>query len=257
MKITQIRNATIIIHTKHNNILVDPMLARESTLPKLRYFKSNRKNPLVELPKQFMALREEINYVLITHCQKGHFDHLDRAGVKWLKENQLKTFCTEHDHNYLLKRHINASLLTKKSADFLDGSIKQIPATHTRGWLTPFMEHGTGYYIELPNEPSLYIMGDTVLTDVIREFITQEQPDYIVAPTGLAQFDVGAPLLLTEEEILELATLSKGIIIANHMDALDHCRLKRADLVALLNKNNVASRFLIPKDGETLTLAPN
>ncbi|KKK66625.1 hypothetical protein LCGC14_2962210, partial [marine sediment metagenome] len=59
------------------------------------------------------------------------------------------------------------------------------------------MEHGVGYFIKLENEATLYLMGDTILTNEIREFIKKNQPDYIVAPTGKAQFDIGAPLLLT------------------------------------------------------------
>jgi hypothetical protein len=97
-------------------------------------------------------------------------------------------------------------------------------------------------------------MGDTILTNEIRDFVRINQPDYIVAPTGKAQFDIGAPLLLNEEEIIELASLSTGIIIANHMDALDHCRIGRRDLAIILNEHGLVKRFIIPKDGETLEL---
>jgi L-ascorbate metabolism protein UlaG (beta-lactamase superfamily) len=254
MKITHIRNATIIIEIQGINILVDPMLSKKSTLPKLRYYKSKARNPLVDLPEAFHQLKKTIDYALITHCQKGHFDHLDRAGVHWLNKNQTPTFCTSHDANYLDKKGINTNVLAKRCNPFFNGSIEQIPAKHTRGWLTPFMEHGVGYYIKIKNEPSVYLMGDTVLTDEIRKFIYDNQPEYIVAPTGKAQFDIGAPLLLDEKEIVELASLSKGVVIANHMEALDHCRISRADLSAILIDNNLNQRFMIPQDGQTLNL---
>lgn len=254
MNITQIRNATIIIEAQNHCLLVDPMLAKQATLPKLRYFKSNRRNPLVELPEAFKRMEKRIDYAMITHCQKGHFDHLDRAGVKWLRENKIPTFCTEHDRRYLEKKGIQTQAFPHKHNAFFRGNIELIPARHTSGWLTPFMEHGTGYFIRLEGEPSLYLMGDTILTDTIREFVSESQPDFIVAPTGKAQLDVGAPLLLNEEEILELAALSSGKIIANHMNALDHCRIERSDLVALLTQHNVMQRFLIPQDGQTLEL---
>ena len=254
MKITQIRNATIIIETNGHRILVDPMLARKAALPKLRYYKSNRRNPLVDLPDEFTRQENDIGYALITHCQKGHFDHLDRAGVRWLRNNEITTFCTKRDHAYLSKKGINTHALEEKTSPFFEGSITQVPATHTTGWLTPFMEHGTGYFIQLPDEPSLYLMGDTILTNDIRQFVLRYQPDYMVAPTGKAQFDIGAPLLLSEEEIIELAELSNGVIIANHMEALDHCRVSRTDLARLLAQNNLTSRFIIPVDGETVVL---
>ncbi|MBU2952714.1 MBL fold metallo-hydrolase [Marinobacter sp. F3R08] len=254
MKITQIRNATIIIEIDQGRILIDPMLSRKSTLPKLKYYKSKHRNPLVELPEAFEELKGSIEYAMITHCQKGHFDHLDRAGVRWLEKNNIKTFCTLHDYSYLNKKGINTQLLKDKCSPFFNGTVEQVPAKHTTGWLTPFMEHGTGYYIKLPNQPSLYLMGDTILTDDIRQFVAINQPDYIVAPTGKAQFDIGAPLLLNEEEILELASLSEGKIIANHMDALDHCRITRSDLSALVKKHDLLKKFVIPNDGETLII---
>ena len=255
MKITQIRNATIVIEFAHGKMIVDPMLARQSKLPKLRYFKSDKRNPLVDLPTCFSRIAEEIDFALITHCQKGHFDHLDRAGVRWLAQRQIPTFCTSRDNGYLQKKQIETKVLADKHNAFFDGSIQLIPATHTRGWLTPFMEHGTGYYIALRDEPSVYLMGDTVLTDVIRSFIRETQPDYIVAPTGKAQFDIGAPLLLDESEILELSELSTGTIICNHMEALDHCRISRSDLRCLLDNSGVAHRYRIPHDGETMELS--
>lgn len=255
MKITQIRNATLVVTFGHQTMIVDPMLAKKAALPRLKYFKSHLRNPLVDLPAEFRSLRDEVNYALITHCQKGHFDHLDRAGVRWLQSRAITTFCTPRDEGYLDKKNIVTHVLSETRSPFFSGSITRVPATHTRGWLTPFMEHGTGYFIQLADEPSVYLMGDTVLTDTIRSFISTHQPDYIVAPAGKAQFDIGAPLLLDESEILELATLSEGMIICNHMEALDHCRISRADLSALVKQNGVAERYLIPEDGETIELA--
>lgn len=255
MKLTQIRNATLILEFDDACILVDPMLARQGSLPKLRYYRNNHRNPLVDLPTVFKQMQPKINYALITHCQKGHFDHLDRAGVQWLVEKQIPTFCTPHDLPYLAKKKINTRVLGDQSCAFLSGSIEQVPATHTTGWLTPFMEHGTGYCITVDTQPSIYLMGDTILTDQIRQFVTTKQPDYIVAPTGKAQLDIGAPLLLSESDILELASLSTGKIIANHMGALDHCRIDRPDLIKLLTDHNLLSKFFIPDDGETLALS--
>ncbi len=253
MKITQIRNATLVLEIQASFILVDPMLAEKGSLPRLKFFKSSLRNPLVDLPANFEQISNNVNYALITHCQKGHFDHLDRAGKHWLRTKNITTFCTEHDAGYLSSKGLNVNVL-KAQHDFFNGRIEQVKATHTRGWLTPFMEHGVGYYITIPGEPSLYLMGDTVMTDVIRDFIKSNQPDFIVAPTGKAQFDLGAPLLLDNSEIIELASISTGTIIANHMEALDHCRLNRQDLRNLLTTHGVIERFIIPDDGETLKL---
>ena len=61
MKITQIRNATIMLEINQQRILLDPMLAKQSSLPKLRYFRSQERNPLVELPEMFQQVKDSID----------------------------------------------------------------------------------------------------------------------------------------------------------------------------------------------------
>ncbi len=255
MKITQIRNATIIIEYKDKHILVDPMLSRKGELARWRYIGSNQKNPLVDLPQNFNELSKRITHALITHCQKGHADHLDKRGKTFLRDNQVNVFSTFHDKKYLRKKGLLVTALKKDDDKFFDGVIEQVQARHAKGFLTPFMEHGVGYYIKLPKSPSIYLMGDTILTDTIREFIKKNQPDYIIAPTGVAKFDIGSPLLLPTEDILELFKIAKGKIIANHMDALDHCRLSREGLKKLLKESDLLERVIIPDDGESVTLS--
>jgi L-ascorbate metabolism protein UlaG (beta-lactamase superfamily) len=115
MKFTQIRNATILIEFSHGKIIVDPMLARKGSLPKLRYYKSDKRNPLVDLPEVFTENKDNIDYALITHCQKGHFDHLDRAGVRWLVKHQIPTFCTPRDEKFLdKKQNLDSSIGAKE-----------------------------------------------------------------------------------------------------------------------------------------------
>lgn len=256
MKITQIRNATIVLIYKHHQILVDPMLADKHGLPRLRFLGKGEKNPLVSLPGEFQELSGKIDFALITHCQKGHFDHLDRRGAHFLRKNKIPVFSHDKDQSYLQKLGLNAIPLKKGMKNsFFDGTIELINARHGVGGISFLMEHGVGYFFELPETPSVYVMGDTVLTDEIRTFIRNKQPDYIVAPTGKAVFDIGGPILMNEEEIVELSKLSNGKIIANHMDALDHCRINRTDLRKIIADNSLQN-LLIPMDGETIDLLP-
>src|SRR3712207_1589867 len=80
MKITQLRNATAVVDIGPYRILVDPMLAPKGALPPLKLFDRRERNPVVDLPPVADALLASVTHCLITHCQKGHFDHLDRAG---------------------------------------------------------------------------------------------------------------------------------------------------------------------------------
>ena len=57
-----------------------------------------------------------------------------------------------------------------------------------------------------------------------------------------------------KEESLQVAAISKGRLIANHLEALDHCPVTRTELRKEANKRRLGGRFFVPKDGETLDL---
>ena len=132
MNITQLRNATIVIEVGANVILVDPMLAPKASIPSLKYFTgNNRRNPLVEMPEVTDEILSRVTHCLITHCQKGHFDHLDRAGTKWLRENNIPIFCSEQDAEFLNKKGLEVHTLTAETSNsFLSGSIDLVTCLH-------------------------------------------------------------------------------------------------------------------------------
>jgi L-ascorbate metabolism protein UlaG (beta-lactamase superfamily) len=259
MQLTHLRNATVIVHVGQYHILVDPMLARKDALPPLRLLDGQRlRNPTIELPENVDAALEGVTHCLITHCQKGHFDHLDRAGKEWLRERHLPVICTPHDSAYLLQRGLNAQPLAAGDAEpqpFLGGTIRTVRCTHGRGLVGAMMEHGVGYLIELPGEPSLYLSGDTVLSDEVRQFVLRHQPQVCVVPAGGARFDVGGDIIMGVDEVIELARIARGAVVANHLEALSHCPVRRDELRQAASKAGLGERFLIPFDGETMQFA--
>ncbi|MDB5732939.1 MAG: Zn-dependent hydrolase, partial [Variovorax sp.] len=211
LKITQIRNATIVLELGAHRILVDPMLAPKNGLPPLRFIGQRQRNPIVDLPAMTDSLLESVTHCLITHCQKGHFDHLDRAARQWLRTRQIPVICTPHDAEHLRQRGLNAVALPEGHQEpqaFLGGQIRTVSCLHGRGLIGLLMEHGVGYFIEMPGEPSLYLSGDTVLTPTVREFIARHQPDISVVPAGGARFDVGHEIIMGTSEVVEFTRAS-------------------------------------------------
>ncbi len=256
MKITQLRNATLFITLGPHKIVVDPMLAPSGALPALCFFDGLRlRNPIVDLPDNTPELLRDATHCLITHCQKGHFDHLDRAGKAWLRERQIPVICTEHDASYLSSRGLHVLGLTGKLHEpqaLLEGRVTTIRCTHGKGAVRYLMEHGVGYFIEYPDEPSLYLAGDTVLTESILRFVEHAQPDVCVIPAGGAHFDVGQELIMGADEAIRFARVAKGYVVANHLEALSHCPVSRAALRLAAVQAGVSARLLIPEDGECL-----
>ena len=255
MKITQLRNATAVIEFGPHKILVDPMLAPKGALPPLKLFGERTRNPIVDLPPVAEAILETVTHCLITHCQKGHFDHLDRAAKAWLRRKQIPVICTPHDEAYLRQRGLNVQPLASshhKPQPFFDGRIRTVNCRHGKGLVSLMMEHGVGYFIEMPGEPSVYLSGDTILTQEVLDFLAQHQPEISVVPAGGARFDLGHEIIMGIGEVLQFAHATKGIVVANHLEALSHCPVQRAALQQQAKDSGLASRIVVPADGDTL-----
>lgn len=258
MKITQLRNATLVVEFESDNqaiaILIDPMLARQHALPTLKWLTgSRRRNPLVELPENTEDVLARVTHGLITHCQRGHFDHLDRAGKQFLRERNIPVICMPHDEIYLAQRQIATQpLLGEVRQTFFHGHITPIPCVHGRGWVGRLMEHGHGYFLELPGEPSLYLAGDTILSSAVQRCLTELKPDISVLPAGGARFDMGGEILMNADDISRALTLMPGVVIANHLEALDHCPVTRTDVAEAAVRARVDNRLVIPADGQTV-----
>lgn len=258
MKITQLRNATALVDIGAYRILIDPMLAPKEALPPLKFLSERNRNPTVDLPPATDSLLKTVTHCLITHCQKGHFDHLDRGGRQWLRSSKTPVICTPHDADHLRQRGLTIMPLRAghyAPQPFLGGQIRTVPCRHGKGMIGLLMEHGVGYFIEVPGEPSLYLSGDTILTPDILEFLSRHQPDISLIPAGGARFDVGHEIIMGIAEVVAFAQSTKGIVVANHLEALSHCPVRRCDLRAAAAVAGVEERVLIPADGETLEFA--
>lgn len=255
MKITQIRNATLLIEAAGCRLLVDPMLARQGALPSLKYLTGRRRrNPIVELPAGTEALLASATHVLITHCQKGHFDHLDRAAKRWLRERQLPVLCMPGDLAYLTERGLNARALEANGpTETLGGRITPVPCLHGRGWVGKLMAHGHGYVIEWPGEPTLYLAGDTVLTPEVLGTVSRLGAGSVsVLPAGGAAMDLGGELIMDADQALRAAAAGAGRFVLNHLEALDHCPTQRRALRDDAERLGLGTRIDVPEDGASL-----
>jgi L-ascorbate metabolism protein UlaG (beta-lactamase superfamily) len=112
------------------------------------------------------------------------------------------------------------------------------------------MEHGVGFLIEIPGEPSLYLAGDTLLTDEVRACVREHRPAVSVVPAGGARFDLGGDIIMGIDEVIEFTRLSGAAVVANHLEAISHCPVSRMALAEAAASAQV--KLLIPEDGEVL-----
>jgi L-ascorbate metabolism protein UlaG (beta-lactamase superfamily) len=266
MKIHHLRNATFVIESGANHILIDPMLSGKGELPPFARFRHKPEhNPTVSLPDNASQILGKVTHCLITHSQTfgikalQHTDHLDAPGESFLRKNNIPVVCRDQDAAYLKKYGINVekTLNYWQSKQLLCGEITAIPAQHGHGWIHNLMANGAGFYLQLSGEPSIYISGDTVYTKEVERALAELRPDIAVVAAGSASLDVGGPILMPLEEIVTFVRVAPNKVIANHLEALNHCPTTRSQLKQTLENNSLLSKTFIPKDGETLTIEVN
>src|SRR4029079_1728512 len=74
MRVTLIRNATIILELSGRRILVDPMLDAARARPPIEHTANRVHHPTVGLPFPAEEVVRGIDAVLVTHRHRDHFD---------------------------------------------------------------------------------------------------------------------------------------------------------------------------------------
>jgi L-ascorbate metabolism protein UlaG (beta-lactamase superfamily) len=262
MIIHHIRNATFVIESGQHHILIDPMLSGKQTCPPFaRWRHRPRKNPLVALPEKTPGLLSRVTHCLITHSQKfgikalQHIDHLDAQGEAFLRMNNIPVTTGSKDIPYLKKWGLNVvtGLQFWQPEPFLDGKITAIPTQHGHGWIHYLMANGAGFMLQLPGEPSIYISGDTVYNQHVDRALRELKPEVAIMASGGAGLDIGKPILMSLNELMTFVRNAPHKVIANHLEALNHCPTTRKQLKQELHKNNLHEKVFVPDDGESLS----
>ena len=248
MDIHQLRNATALITLGEHRLLVDPMLGDPGFMPGLKFFGGGRRpNPLVPLPDQWQDILNGATGVLITHT---HPDHLDSSARQWIRERGLPVWAAAIDVPHLRAMGLDARELRDGA---LGLRVEVIPARHGWGVIGWLMGPVSGFFLAHPHEPSLLMTADAVLTPELLETVSRLQPDLILAPAGSANFGKGADILFSVDELMRLAHQCESKVIFNHLEALDHCPTRRADLRARSAAEGLTDRVFVPDDGERLS----
>lgn len=254
MKVHHIRNATMVIESGNNFILVDPMLSKKGELgPPLTYFRFKpQRNPIVDLPDNAMAIIKKTTHCLITHL---HPDHLDIEAELFLKEKNIPVIGSIRDEAKLRKKGLNVNQIVDywQKSNFLGGKIQGIPALHGYGFAGKMAGDVMGFFIELPNEKTFYLSSDTIYTDDVHKVLTEFKPDIAVVACGTAQFDIFQPFLMRMDDILKFMRNAPNKVLANHLEAANHCPTKRTDLRKEVSNIGLTDKVFIPMDGESIT----
>lgn len=263
MKLTQIRNATILVEYAGKKFLIDPMLSdKEAWEGFAGTPRSHLRNPTVSLPISVDKLLD-VDAIIITHTHTHtHTDHWDEAAQKLVPKDM--PIYTQNDSDAALIRSqgfLNVHLL-KNENRFVNGlTIFKTEGQHGSNELYADPEadnllgDACGLVFTYPNDNTLYIAGDTVWVKPYVRNLQRFQPDVIVLNAGYAVNDAYGPIIMGKEDILRtLQVVPKATIVASHMEAVNHCLLSRAELRAYTREHGIEDKVHIPADGESIDL---
>ncbi|MFZ3402973.1 MULTISPECIES: MBL fold metallo-hydrolase [Aeromonas] len=258
VEMQQVRNATVKITYAGTTFLIDPMLAKKGTYPGFEgTYRSNLRNPMVELPGSVEDVISGVDAVIVTHT---HLDHWDDAAQKALPKD-IPLFAQHEADAQLIRSQgfKNVRVLTDE-AEF--GGVK---ITKTGG------QHGTdemyavpalakplgeamGVVFQAKGYKTLYLAGDTIWRKEVDQAIETYNPEVIVLNAGKARMTgYEGAIIMGEEDVLRASQAAKNAkIVAVHMDAVNHMSLTREELRAYVKKQGIESRVDIPEDGASL-----
>ncbi len=248
MQIQQIRNSTLRISIAGKTILTDPVL-----LPKhgIESFAGIEKNPIVDLPFPAEDVIRDIDMLIISHLHQDHFD--DKA--KEVLPKNTPIFCQPGDENTIKESGFTSVTPIEDRLEWEDIQITRTRGKHAGNekWEN-ILGKVSGFILKADNEPVVYWTGDTILCKEIEKIILTVKPDIILTHSCGAKLQDSGPIVMDAEQTIAVCKIApKSIVVATHMEALDHGTVSREDLRIHAQKNGISKdRLLIPEDGQTL-----
>jgi len=247
MKLRLFRNATLKLDYAGRTILIDPYLAAKHSLPS---YTGRSPNPMVDLPVSIEEILDGVEFVVVSHLHSDHFDSVAKKVVP----KDLPLLCQPGDETAILEAGFTDIRPLIDVFDWNGLVFTRREGSHGLGTVVEKMGSVMGFTLEAEGEPRIYWTGDTVFYPPVVETIEATTPDIIVTHSCGAKWD-GDLIVMDAEQTIATCELAKhSLIVATHMEALDHATTTRADLRRTAEAAGItAKRLIIPADGETLT----
>jgi L-ascorbate metabolism protein UlaG (beta-lactamase superfamily) len=235
VKVTLVRSAPVILELAGRRILVDPMLDPAGARPPIENTANPVRNPTVELPVPVENVLSGLDAVLVTH---RHKDHLDDTAIR-LVPRELPIFCQPEDEDGLRELGFDARPVVG-ALDWDGLVVHRVPARHGFGATAEALGPVSGFVLD-----DLYLAGDTVWYEAVEATIERFRPRVAVVNAAGASFLDGELIVMGIDDVREVVSRVQ-VVVAVHLEALNHCPLTRAELAAAV------PGVVIPRDGEAV-----
>ena len=250
MHLQLIRNATLRLRYAGHTILIDPDLAAKHSRPS---FTGRSPNPMVDLPVPPAEIVAGLDLLIVSHLHRDHFDAVESIPAA------LPVLCQPGDEARIAERGFAQVTPLIDALDWDGIYLSRTAGQHGIGEVGRTMGAVAGFVFAAPGEPTIYWAGDTVLYDDIYAAIDRYRPDIVITHSCGARWPDAAGerqlIVMDAAQTVAVAQAApSSIVIATHMEALDHATVSRAELRAEADVAGIpATRLLIPADGQELS----
>lgn len=247
MHLQLLRNATLKLNYAGRIVLIDPDFGPRHSRPS---FTGRSQNPMVELPESIETILQDVELVIVSHLHQDHFDAVARQSVP----KTLRLICQPGDERVIRDLGFTSVTPLTDSIDWNGIVLTRREGSHGLGPVVEKMGSVMGFSLAAEGEPSVYWAGDTVLYQPVAETIAATRPEIIVTHSCGARWDGDLIVMDAAQTIAVCEAAPASIVVATHMEALDHATVSRQELRQAADEKGIpASRLVIPADGETLS----
>lgn len=249
MHLQLIRNATMRLNYAGHLIVTDLYLGPKHAY---RTLGGREQNPTVDLPCTPEEAVAGAHIALISHL---HNDHFDPLGQQMLAKD-IPLFCQPEDQARIMEMGFQHVRPITDEIVWEGITIYRTPGTHGTGEWGNRLNPVSGFVLKAEGEPTVYWCGDTIWYEAVRDVLAAYRPNVIITHSGGAELEDSGPIVMDAAQTVAVCRHAPDArVVAIHLEALDHCKITRADLLSAAERYGIeGQQLLIPQDGETLSL---
>ncbi|MBW8687889.1 MBL fold metallo-hydrolase [Chitinophaga rhizophila] len=251
MNVQLLRNASLVLTVNGKTILVDPFFAPKEAYDAFDFTGNSRRNPLVDLPLGEQQLNELVaatDAVLLTHI---HLDHWDAQAIALLSKD-IPVFCQPDNEQTIAAQGFTAVTAIIDELTWQGIKISRTGGRHGTGAIGEKMGIVSGYVVN-DGTGSVYIAGDTIWCEEVKDALDKYHPEKIIVNGGAARFIQGDPIVMDIPDIIQVCNHAPAAMVyVVHLEAVNHATESRRDILQALIGQQLNDRCLIPEDGAFL-----
>ncbi|MBL8562375.1 MAG: MBL fold metallo-hydrolase, partial [Gemmobacter sp.] len=113
-----------------------------------------------------------------------------------------------------------------------------------------------GVVFSAPGQKTVYLAGDTVWNADVAAALATHRPAVAILNCGAAMIEgMAGSIIMDAEDVLRVHRAApEALLIATHLEAVNHCVLTRAELRAFAQAKGFAAMLRTPGDGERIDI---